>query len=110
MTAMHPLFLLLFVLESLALAGCGASPGRIYLGLEPVVVLIEGREYRVWARHAGSGGQVQVVRMGYVPRHGHGGIQAAMVAAAQQATGCRVVPESVEGDTGVINARILCPE
>lgn len=103
-----PLVLVPVAVVLCVLMGCAATPGRLYLGLEPVVVQIEGREYRVWSRRSGSGGQVQVVRMGYVPRHGHGTIQAAMVAAAEQATGCSVVPASAEGDTGVLNARIRC--
>jgi hypothetical protein len=107
---MKPVLLCLTALILTVLAGCGASPGRLYLGQSPVAVQIEGREYRVWSRRSGAGGQVQVVRMGYVPRSGHGGIQAAMVAAAEQATGCAVVPASVEGDTGVINARIRCAQ
>lgn len=103
-----PHMLIPFVLVLLVLAGCAASPGRLYLGREPVLVQVEGRKYRVWTRRAGAGGQVRVVRIGYVPRDGHGGIQAAMVAAAEQATGCGVVRAGVEGDTGVINARIRC--
>jgi len=104
---MNPVCCLL-ILAPLLLAGCMATPGMLYRGLDPAVVSVEGREYRVWMRRAGRGGQVQVVRMGYVPRHAHGGIQAAMVAAAEQVTGCDVVLASVEGDTGVINARIRC--
>lgn len=92
------------------LSGCDASPGPLYLGQAPVVVSIEGREYRVWSRRTGAGGQVQVVRMGYVPRGQHAGLRLAMVAAAERATGCRVLLPSVEGDTGVINARIRCEE
>ena len=110
MKTMYRLIVLMpLALVSFVMTGCATSPGRLYLGLEPVVVSVEGREYRVWARRSGRGGQVQVVRMGYVPRHRHGGIQAAMVGAAEQATGCSVVPASVEGDTGVINARVRCP-
>ncbi|HHX90074.1 MAG TPA: hypothetical protein GX700_09960 [Paracoccus sp.] len=103
------LFSLLFLIAPpLAVAGCMATPGWIYAGQTPVVVDVEGREYRVWSRRAGAGGQVQVVRMGYVPRSGHRGIQAAMILAAEQATGCIVARSSVAGDTGVINARIRC--
>ncbi len=105
-----PVLLLPLLLVLAVLSGCGASPGRLYFGLEPDVVPVAGREYRVWARRSGAGGQVQVVRMGYVPRGGHGGIRAAMVAAAERATGCAVMPASIEGDTGVINARIRCTD
>lgn len=83
-------------------------PGREYLGRDPVVVVLEGREYRVWSRRSGDQGQVQVVRMGYVRRSGHAGLIEAMVAAAEQATGCTVILPTVEGDTGVINARMRC--
>lgn len=84
-------------------------PSRDYLGRDPAIVVLEGREYRVWSRLSGEQGQVQVVRMGYVRRSGHAGLNEAMVAAAERATGCSVIPATVEGDTGVINARILCP-
>lgn len=99
---------LLLVLAAAFLAGCAASPGRLYRGLDPAIVEIDGREYRVWSRQVDAGGQVQVVRMGYVPRGMHVGLQAAMIAAAEQATGCQVLLSTVEGDTGVINARLRC--
>lgn len=109
MNALPRLLLVIPLVMMLTMVGCTATPGRLYLGQAPAVEVIDGREYRVWSRRAENGGQVQVVRMGYVPRSGHGGIRAAMVTAAERATGCAVVLHSVEGDTGVINARIRCP-
>ncbi len=101
-----------FALPALVLAalvaGCAATPSIDYRGVAPVPVEIDGREYRVWVRREGGGGQVQVVRMGYARRGQHDGLVEAMVEAAEHATGCRVPPNSVEGDTGVINARLAC--
>jgi len=102
-----PLPCLVFPLCAAMMAGC-ATPSRDYLGRDPVSVELDGREYRVWSRRDGDQGQVQVVRMGYVRRSGHAGLIEAMIAAAEQATGCRVALPTLEGDTGVINARIRC--
>jgi len=97
-----------FIVVPVFLAGCVAVPGRLYWSTEPVSVEIGGREYRVWSRRTGAQGQVQVVRMGYVPRSGHADLRAAMITAAEQATGCRVALSTIEGDTGLINARLRC--
>ena len=100
---------LVSLLCTVLFAGC-VMQSREYLGRAPVSVHVDGREFRVWSRREGSVGHVQVVRMGYVRRSGHGGLSVAMVTAAEQATGCNVILSSVEGDTGVINARIRCSD
>jgi hypothetical protein len=92
------------------LAGCASpSPGFLMPGVtgaERGDVVVNGRSYVVWHRPDGA---VQVIRMGYVPRRGHGGIMADMQTAARLATGCALAPGSAEGDTGVMNARLDCP-
>jgi len=89
-------------------AACGASPSPRYRGIEPAVIRMGDREFRVWVQRTGAIGHVQIVRMGYVPRSGHGGLRPAMLAAAEQASGCRIAPGSATGDTGVMNARLRC--
>ena len=103
MVRILPLFLFL-------LAGCASpSPGFLMPGVtgaERADVAVNGRDYVVWHRPDGA---VQVIRMGYVPRGGHGGIMADMQTAARLATGCDLAPGSADGDTGVMNARLQCP-
>lgn len=52
--------------------------------------------------------RVQVIRMGYARRPEHAAILLAMPQAAEQATGCSIVPGSAVGDSGVMNARLNC--
>jgi hypothetical protein len=93
---------------ALGLAACADSPSPRFTGVDPVPVTLDGRDYRVWARPQGRGGEVQVVRLGYARRGAHDPLVPAMIAAAEQVTGCTVARATVSGDTGVINARYRC--
>lgn len=83
------------------LAGC-ASPSPEYLGVTPQRMQVEGVEIAVWQR----GTRAQAIRMGRLPRGRHGATQAAMVAATEALTGCRVT--DAQGDSGVMNMRLSC--
>ncbi len=56
--------------------------------------------------------RAEVVRMGYLARADRAAVPALMEQAAEQASGCRVVPGSVTtglpGDTGVARMRLDC--
>lgn len=94
----------------LILTAC-ASPDRRYWGHEPMEQVINGRRYIVFTReNPRSAGRpfVQVIRMGYARRSEHASILEAMRVAAVQATGCPLVEGSVQGDSGVIEARLQC--
>lgn len=92
----------------LSLAAC-ASPSPEFRAASASAVVVDGREYRVWYSRNTTTGRVQVLRMGHVARGAHDGLQAAMIEAAHQASGCRVDTGSISGDTGVMTARLLCP-
>lgn len=98
----------ILLLAACFLTACAASPSPRFLGAAPESVTLEGREYRVWTRPQGAGGEVQVTRMGYARRGEHDPLIPAMIAAAETVTGCRVIPHTVAGDTGVITARYHC--
>ena len=91
------------------LAAC-ASPDRAYWGVEPQRVTIDGRDYSVHVRPDPPRPRVQVIRLGYARRADHTAILAAMQRAAERASGCTVAPGSVTGDSGVLNARLDCPD
>lgn len=109
----------------LLLLAC-ATPDRAFFGVDPVRVTREGRDYDVYVRRspapvvcrAGASladcraeGQpiVQVIRLGYARRGQHEAIVRAMLQAAEQASGCALVDGSVQGDSGVMTARLRCP-
>ncbi|WP_323036017.1 hypothetical protein [Pararhodobacter sp.] len=105
---MQRLFLILILSTVGFIAGC-ASPGREYWGATHRTVEIDGRRYEVYANLDEARPRVQVIRMGYARRPEHVAILPAMVQAAEQATGCRVVDRSAAGDSGVMTARLTCP-
>lgn len=100
--------LTLLILVALLVAGC-ASPGHEYWQATHHTVDIDGRRYEVYARLDEARPPVQVIRMGYARRSEHLAILPAMIQAAEQATGCRVIEGSAEGDSGVMTARLTCP-
>lgn len=100
MPCARPLLLACLVLA----AGC-ASPSPGYLGVEPQRVVIEGTEIAVWRR----GGQAQAIRLGGYARPGtHAILRARLLAAIEQATGCAVAAGRATGDSGVMEAPLLC--
>lgn len=99
------------ILALLLLVAACASPGHRYWRAAPVEQVIDGRRYVVYTREnprSANRPYVQVIRMGYARRPEHMAIIDAMQQAAVQATGCPLVPGSVQGDSGVIEARLDC--
>ncbi|MCB1405157.1 MAG: hypothetical protein KDK01_02580 [Rhodobacteraceae bacterium] len=91
------------------LAGC-ASPGHEFWRATARTIEIDGRRYEVFALLDQPRPRVQVIRMGYARRAEHTAILPAMVQAAEQATGCAIQEGSAVGDSGVMNARLRCPD
>ena len=91
------------------LAAC-ASPDRTFWGVEPQRLTLGGRDYVVYADRDRAQPRVQVIRMGYARRPEHAAILVAMQLAAEQASGCALVEGSVQGDSGVMTARLRCPQ
>ena len=90
----------------MALSGC-ASPGHEFFGIAPQPVVLGGRTYQVYVDRAEN--RVQVIRMGYARRAEHPAILESMIVAAQTVSGCAVDSRRLQGDSGVMNARLVCP-
>ena len=94
-------------LSLLLLVAC-ASPSAEYFGVPGRSVVIDGRDYRVFLRRSGPTARAQVIRMGWAGGRDHAPILEAMVAAAEQASGCAAVRAGIEGDSGVLNLTLRC--
>ena len=97
----------LLALLILSLAAC-ASPAPPYFGVPARAVVIDGRTYQVFLRRDGDLAQAQVIRMGWAGGRDHRPILDAMLAAAEQASGCRAVPRGTTGDSGVMDVALDC--
>jgi len=95
------------LLLSLMLAAC-ASPDRTFWGAEAGRITLDGRDYAVYVDRDRARPRVQVIRLGYARRGQHEAILAAMPRAAEAVSGCALVEGSVQGDSGVMNARLDC--
>ncbi len=92
----------------LLLAACGASPAPDMFGSARTEVTRGGVDFTVFRQ----GSEVEVVRMGYLRREERARIPALMAGAAEVATGCRVIANSmttkIPGDTGVARFALDC--
>lgn len=85
------------------LAAC-ASPSPEFFGSVKSEVMVEGRAYTVFRDE----NRVQVIRHGYAGPRDRRDIPGQMILAVEQATGCRAVIESFQGDSGERRGRIAC--
>lgn len=74
----------------LALAGC-ASPSVDFMGAERRDVTVDGLRFAVFQRET----EAQVIRLDRVSRQDRDDLPMQMVRAAEEATGCRVIPASM---------------
>jgi len=92
----------------LLLAACGASPAPDMFGSVRSEVTRGGVDFVVFQ----TGSEVEVVRMGYLTRPARARVPALMAEAAEVATGCRVIANSmttkIPGDTGVARFALDC--
>ena len=80
-------------------------PSPDYLGMPAQRVVIDGTEVSVRRRS----GQAQAIRLGGYARPGtHAVLRARLLEAIEAATGCTVVADRATGDSGVIEAPIVC--
>ena len=90
------------------LSAC-ASPSPGFLGATRHDVTQGGLRFTVF--HLDR--RAEVIRHGYLSRNAREAVPALMVAAVEQATGCRVRPGSFQtslpGDTGVARVALDCP-
>lgn len=92
----------------LILAACGASPSPDMFGAERTEVTRGGLDFVVFQQ----GNEVEVVRMGYLTRAERAPVPVLMAEAAEAATGCAVIANSmvtkIPGDTGVARFALDC--
>ena len=94
------------------LAGCDASPAPVFFGAKRHEVEIDGYRFAVFLKD----NHAEVVRLGYLARPARDGVPARMIAAAEQASGCRVAgpaagpwrSPSLPGDTGEARFTLNC--
>lgn len=94
------------------LAGCDASPAPPFFGATRHEIALSGYRFTVFVK----GPHAEVVRLGYLRRAERDLVPALMIAAAEQASGCKVTgPDtgiwrspSLPGDTGEARFHLKC--
>lgn len=90
------------------LTACVASPAPQFFGATRSEVVQGGISFVVFHKENWA----EVVRMGYLTRAERAPVPALMVKAAEQATGCQVIPGSMitglPGDTGEARFELQC--
>ncbi len=86
------------------IAACGAQPAPEFFGAKRTDVTRDGRAYTLFQKE----NRVEVIRLGYARRGDHQAIRAQMIALIPEVTGCRLVPSSLQGDSGEMRASIRC--
>jgi hypothetical protein len=94
-----PIFLVAF----LALSACD-SPSPMLGRADPTRLSVDGYDITVWR----SSDRVEAIRHGFVRRGDMAGLRAVLVQAMRNATNCELQEDSIEGDIGVLRARLDC--
>lgn len=98
----------MILLLTLLLAAC-ASPAPEFFGATRRDVVVEGIRFTVFH----DGAEAEVIRHGYLSRQARAPVPDLMPRAAEQATGCAVIPGSLKsripGDTGEARLSLRCP-
>ncbi|MBK4215536.1 hypothetical protein JJJ17_06315 [Paracoccus caeni] len=104
---MRQILFTLLILPCLLLAGCATSSPDM-MGTLRKEVEVEGINFVVFH----DLNEAEVIRMGYLRRHERQGVPRLMAIAAEQASGCRVIVDSMTtrlpGDTGVARFDLGC--
>lgn len=93
----------LLILALLVLAGCD-SPSPQLGRAEPTRLNVDGHDITVWR----AGDRVEAIRHGFVRRGDMAGLRSTLEQAMRDATGCDLHKNSIEGDIGVLRARLDC--
>ena len=88
---------------ALALAGCD-GPSAEFAGLPPRIVEVEGSTFRVWV----DGPRAEALRTNAEASFTLAAVAPRAARAMEMASGCRVVPGSIEGDAAMIRAALDC--
>jgi hypothetical protein len=86
-----------------ALAACD-SPSPTLGAAQPTRLHMDGYDITVWR----ADDRVEAIRHGFARRADKGRLRATLVRAMKQATGCALRDNSVEGDIGVLRAKLDC--
>jgi hypothetical protein len=96
-----------FGLIGCLVAAC-ASPAPQYFGAARHEVTLEGISFTVFTRDSSA----EVIRHGYLTRVARAPVPALMATAAEQASGCQVIPGTMvtglPGDTGEARFQLRC--
>lgn len=87
----------------LTLAACD-SPSPVLGRAEPTRLTGDGYQITVWR----TGDRVEVIRHGFAKPADKPTLRATLVQAMRDATGCEPRKDSIEGDIGVLRARLDC--
>lgn len=85
------------------LLGCDSPSPGMSRGAQSEV-FIDGTRFTVWRQDD----KVEVIRHGFARRGDQSRLKDLMAQAAQTASGCPLRAHSIEGDTGVLRARLVC--
>ena len=95
------------ILLCLLLIAC-ESPAPEFMGATRHRVQVEGIDFVVFQK----GEEAEVLRMGYLSKAERAPVQGLMLRAAEMATGCAALPDSlstrIPGDTGEARVRLRC--
>ena len=91
--------LLIFVL-----AACGAQPAPEFFGAKRVDVARDGWDYTVYFTEK----RVEVIRSGYAVHGQHHDIREVMIRLIPEVTGCKLVDQTLQGDSGEMRGSIRC--
>lgn len=90
----------------LALTACGAQPAPQMWGATRTDVIRDGRQYTIFQK----GKQVEIIRLGWANPGEHQAIRAVMIGLIPEVTGCRLVETTLQGDSGEMRGRVVCPK
>ncbi|MDD7970742.1 hypothetical protein [Roseinatronobacter alkalisoli] len=96
------MFRLLFSLVLFLTACDSPSPWLAHGTATPVTAA--GYNMTIWQ----AGDNVEVIRHGYAPRRDQPRLRPAMARAIVDVTGCEIRPDTLEGDSGVLRAKLDC--
>jgi hypothetical protein len=88
------------------LSACGAQPTPAMFGAKRIDAIREGRAYTLFQK----GNMVEIIRLGFARRGEQEGIRATMIALIPDLTGCRLVESTLQGDSGEMRGRVVCPK
>ena len=94
------------ILTLFLLAACDASPSPKFFGATETRTSLNGRDFSVF--HDAT--SAEVVRLGWASPAKRQGMMVQMILAAEQVTGCKVRPGSLQGDSGALRVSLACPK